>query len=266
MAFVAVNGVRLNYSETGTGEPVLLIMGSGASGRAWHLHQVPALVAAGFRVITFDNRGIPPSEPGNGPYTIHDLVADTAGLIEALRLGPCRVVGTSMGAQVAQELATARPDLVTRLVLMATRGRTDRFRAALRRAEAELYDAEAKVPPAYTAMVQALQNLSPATQADDQAMADWLELFELTAPSGPGYRAQLEVDAIPERLDAYRAITAPCRVIAFADDVICPPHLGREVADAIPGADFVVVPRCGHYGYLEDPERVNDSIIELLSR
>ncbi|KOG89392.1 alpha/beta hydrolase, partial [Streptomyces varsoviensis] len=123
MALISVNGIRINYEDHGSGEPVVMIMGTGGGGRAWRLHQVPALTAAGYRVITFDNRGIPPTDACPGGFTIDDMVADTAGLIEALGLGPARVVGTSLGGYIAQELALARPELVRQAVLMATRGR-----------------------------------------------------------------------------------------------------------------------------------------------
>ncbi|NEB67029.1 alpha/beta hydrolase, partial [Streptomyces fulvissimus] len=83
------------------------------------LHQVPALRAAGYRVVTFDNRGIPPTDVCADGFTVDDMVADTAGLIEHLGLGPCRVVGTSLGAHVAQELCLARPELVSQVVLLA---------------------------------------------------------------------------------------------------------------------------------------------------
>jgi pimeloyl-ACP methyl ester carboxylesterase len=60
MPVVELNGIRLSYQVTGSGELVVLVMGTGSPGRVWQLHQVPALVAAGYRVATVDNRGIPP--------------------------------------------------------------------------------------------------------------------------------------------------------------------------------------------------------------
>src|SRR5580693_8782108 len=112
MSFVSVNGIRLAYERTGKGNRVLLIMGQAAGGNVWTMYQVPALTEAGYEVITFDNRGIPPSDVPAGDYSLADLVADTAGLIEALDVGPCRLVGTSLGALVATELAISRPELV----------------------------------------------------------------------------------------------------------------------------------------------------------
>src|ERR1043166_2545816 len=105
MPHVFTNGIRLSYERSGRGERVLMIMGSSASGRAWTLHQTPALAEAGYQAITFDNRGIPPSDVPPGKYSLADLVADTRGLIEALNAAPCRIIGVSLGALIAQELA-----------------------------------------------------------------------------------------------------------------------------------------------------------------
>lgn len=264
MPSAQINGVRLHYEDSGHGEPVVLVMGQGAAGRGWHLHQVPALVAAGHRVVTFDNRGIPPSDECPGGFTIDDLVADTAGLIEHLGLAPCRLVGVSMGAYVVQELMLARPELVRQGVLMATRGRTDARRTAMARAERALYDSGVVLPPVYAAWVRALQNLSPATLDDELQVQDWLGIFEFAPPvHGPGVRAQLDLQVPDGRLAAYRAIAVPCLVIGFTDDMILPPHLGREVADAVPGAVYQEIKDCGHYGYLERPDEVNRVLLDF---
>ncbi|MGH3622354.1 MAG: alpha/beta fold hydrolase [Sciscionella sp.] len=267
MPVESVNGINLNYEDTGAGEPVVLVMGTGASGRAWHLYQVPALVSAGYRVITFDNRGIPPTDECAQGFTIDDLVADTAALVEHLGLGPCRFAGVSMGAQVVQELMLVRPDLVRQGILMATRGRSDAMRAAMAVAERALRDAGALPPPEYDAVVRAVQNLSPRTLNDDERVRDWLDLFEM-APScrAPGVRAQVELDGFPSRLEAYRRISVPTLVIGFGDDLMLPPHLNREVADAIPGARYEQIDDCGHYGYLERPEEVNTAMLKFFAQ
>ncbi|MEZ7154942.1 alpha/beta fold hydrolase [Streptomyces sp. MAD19A] len=266
MAWSHVNGIRVHWESHGHGEPVLLVMGSGSRGRVWDLHQVPALTAAGYRVITFDNRGIPPTDECAGGFTVDDMVADTAALIEVLEIGPCLAVGTSLGAQIVQELLLTRPDLVKKAVLMATRGRADLMRKAMAEAEIALHDSGVKLPQAYAAVIRATQNLSPRTLADPELARDWLELLEMARPMGPGERVQLNFSAMADRLSAYRAISRPCHVLAFSDDMITPPHLGREVAQAIPGATFELIEDCGHYGYLENPDAVNKSIIEYFRR
>ncbi|MCX5208784.1 alpha/beta hydrolase [Kitasatospora sp. NBC_00240] len=270
MSIATVGGTRLHYDDSppggrADGEPVVLVMGAGGRGRAWHLHQVPALTAAGYRVITYDSRGVPPSDPGEAGLTVGDLAADLAGLIEHLDAGPCRLVGTSLGAHVVQELLLTRPDLATAAVLMATRGRDDELRAAAVRAEIELMDSGITLPPRYHAALQALQNLSPHTLNDDLEVSDWLSVFEQSLSAGPGLRHQTAITPDPGRLAAYARITTPCLVIGFADDLVTPPHLVAEVARAIPGAAHRLVHHAGHYGYLEQPEEVNRQILAFFA-
>ncbi|MCX4692924.1 alpha/beta fold hydrolase [Streptomyces sp. NBC_01408] len=264
MPVVVRDGFRVNYQDVGSGSPVVLIMGSGGTGRVWHLHQVPALVAAGHRVITFDNRGL--SQGGGAPadFTIDDMVADVAALIEHLDAGPCSVVGTSLGARIAAELALARPELVSGLVLMAARGRSDAMSTALVLAERELDELGIELPPRYRAVVQVLQQLSLSTRTDDLRTADWLDLYELAAPAEAAVRAQRGLYPMPDRLAAYRGVRVPCHVISFSDDVLAPPARGREIADAIPGATFQVLDGCGHIGYLEEPAVVNAALTAVL--
>ncbi|MEU1049309.1 alpha/beta hydrolase [Streptomyces sp. NPDC005897] len=263
MPLATVNGIRLNYEDTGSGEPVVLIMGSGSGGRAWHMYQVPALTAAGYRVVTFDNRGIPPTDVCADGFTVDDMVADVVALAARLRLGPFRVIGTSMGAYVAQELAVARPDLVRQAVLMASRARSDALRAALARAERELHRSGVRLPARYQAVVQAMQSLSPRTLDDEQAVVDWLDVMELSGQNEAGRGAQLGLEPMPDRRRAYADIEVPCHVVSFADDLVTPPRAGEELAGIIPDAGFEVVPDAGHYGYLENPEAVNKSILEF---
>ncbi|PPK68820.1 thioesterase [Actinokineospora auranticolor] len=264
MLMTTENGIRLSYHDHGGGPPVLLLTGTGAAGSVWDLHQVPALRAAGFRVITMDNRGIPPSDDGAAGFTIDDLVADVVALIDHLGVAPCHVVGTSMGAYIAQELALAHPELVDAVVLMAACGRSSLVQRVLAEGEAELIARGTALPPGLHAAIRAMHNLGPDTLADDDLAADWLDLFAASGSWGPGVRAQLLLSALPDRLDAYRAIKVPSHVISFEHDLVAPPAAGRELAAAIPGATHRTVPGCGHFGYLENPDAVNREVVEFL--
>ncbi|WP_405774645.1 alpha/beta fold hydrolase [Streptomyces sp. NBC_00859] len=265
MPYMTSNGIRLSYQRLGQGDPVLLIMGSGAAGHVWTTHQTPALHAAGYETVIFDNRGIGASDAPPGMYSLAEMVADTKGLIESLELGPCRVVGTSMGAMIAQELASQFPHLVRSAVLIATRARSDATRRALTEADRALRESGVQLPPKYEAMRTVLEMLSPATLNNDTAAKSWLEIFELTG-GGRGGEGQAGVDRAGDRREVLRSITVPCRTIAFSDDLICPPHLVVEVADAIPGCDHVEIPSCGHLGNLERPDEVNAAIVEFLDK
>ena len=255
--------MNLAYDDRGSGEPVLFIAGRGGAGRTWHLHQVPAFQRAGYRIITFDNRGIGATENAQG-FTTEQAVFDTAKLIEKLDAGPVRIVSVSMGAFIAQELMLARPDLVSAAVLMATRGREDRTREFFNAAEYEFLQTGIALPATFDAKMRLLESFSPKTLNDENAVRDWIDMFTMwpTKPT-PGLRSQLRIRPEGNRLAAYRSITAPALVIGFADDVVLPPHLGREVADALPNGRYLQIPDAGHLGFIERPDAVNAAVLEF---
>jgi pimeloyl-ACP methyl ester carboxylesterase len=256
-----VNEIRLNYDEYGKGDPVVLVAGSGTRGRVWRSYQVPALLSSGYRAITFDNRGVPPTDKCLDGFTLDDMVADTAGLIELLQISPCRIVGFSLGAIIVQELLVARPALVSQAVLIATRGRTDPLNEALSLGEIDILDSGIELPWRYAAYMRLIQGFSPSTLNDDQRVQDWLDIMEITPFSSLMNRSQLQLDRIGNRLEAYKGISTPCLVVGLQNDLIMPPHLGQEVVSSIPGCRYQEIPDCGHYGYLEKPAAVSSAMI-----
>jgi pimeloyl-ACP methyl ester carboxylesterase len=252
--------------RTDRSERVLMIMGQAAGRNVWSLYQVPALESAGYEVITFDNRGMPPSDVPPGGYSLTDLVSDTIKLIEALDAGPCHLVGTSLGSLVAAEVAAARPDLVKRCVLMAVRARSDAVRRALSAAGRALGKEGIRLPASYDAAVSVMQMFSPATLNDDTAISAMLDIYEMSADRREAASGQDAIDLDSDRRSGLRAVSVPCRVIAFSDDLMCPPYLGAEVAEAIPDCDYVEIGSCGHVGYMERPDEVNSAIIEFLAK
>lgn len=264
MPVITVRGLRLAYEEYGSGEPVLLISPAATRAGLWTMHQVPAIVAAGYRAIFFDHRGTPPSTVPSAPFRLADLTDDAAGLITELRLAPCLVVGASLGAMVGQELALGRPDLVRAAALLGTRCRTDFIRGKFARAYAD-HVRRGQPPSDLEAVTLLMQLFSSATLADDRLAADWLTLFQNYSARGVGPATQYEATIIPDRTDALRMVDRPCLVVAFAEDSVTPPVLCQEVASAIPGCRYVEIAGCGHFGFLERPELVNATLIDFFS-
>lgn len=255
--------VNLAYDDQGTGEPVLFIAGRGGAGRTWHLHQVPAFLKAGYRVITFDNRGVGATANADG-FTTETMVADTVALIESLGVGPVRIVAVSMGAFIAQELMVSRSDLVSQAALLATRGRLDAARQFFRTAEDEFAASGVQLPTSYDAKIRLLESFSPKTLSNDEIVAEWIGMFTIwPIKLTPGLICQGKASPQGNHLAAYRSISTPVLVIGFADDVVTPPHLGREVADAIPKGQFLQLADTGHLGFLERPEAVNTAVLQF---
>lgn len=258
--------MNLAYEDRGNGDPVLFIAGQGGVGRTWDLYQVPAFRGAGYRVITFDNRGVGATSEADG-FTAATMVADTADLIERLDAAPVRVVAVSMGSYIAQELMLARPELVSQCVLMATRGRHDLTRELFRTAERDLAEAGVQLPATYDAKLRLLENFSPKTLNNEDVVRDWIDMFtRWPAKVTPGIRAQYGVAPQNDRRPAYRTIDTPVLVIGFADDLVMPPHLGVEVADALPHGRYVEIADAGHLGFLERPNAVNSAILNFFAQ
>ncbi len=112
--FLTVGGARLYYDDQGAGSPIVLIHAGIADSRMWDAQM--ARLSAHYRVIRFDLRGFGKSETEPEPFSD---VADLAELFRALDIEPAVVVGASMGARVAVELALERPNLVRALLLVA---------------------------------------------------------------------------------------------------------------------------------------------------
>src|SRR5688572_14441462 len=109
-------GRSLAYSLIGVGSPVVMIHGLGSGRRDWGL-QVDCL-AQSFCVMTLDLRGHGESSAAPEPYVMSDLANDVSALIRHLALGPCHVVGLSLGGMIAFQLAVDAPQLVRSLTIV----------------------------------------------------------------------------------------------------------------------------------------------------
>jgi pimeloyl-ACP methyl ester carboxylesterase len=113
---LVVTGGELAWTAEGSGSSVLLVHGLGSSQQDWGA-QVAALRVE-HHVVRYDQRGHGASAHAGAPFTMVDLARDAAALIRSLRLGPCHVVGLSLGGMVAFQLALAEPRLVRSLVIV----------------------------------------------------------------------------------------------------------------------------------------------------
>jgi pyruvate dehydrogenase E2 component (dihydrolipoamide acetyltransferase) len=253
-------GVALEVPATGRGDSIVLLPGFGTD-VAVFARQVPALESS-FRVLGVNPRGVAGSDaPPADSYDVARMAEDAACAFD----GRAHIIGASLGAAVALELALAHPGRVRSLVLVTP------FVAASPRLIAVLtawcrLAAEASPEALASALVPWL--FGAATLADERIRSRNVRgLAEIVArvPAATLVRqaAGLLVWSGTRGADLVR-ISVPTLVVAGGDDLLAPD--AAAVARAIPGAEFFLVPGAGHAVALEDYEAVNEAILAHLSR
>ena len=120
MPTASVNGIDINYKLEGDGDrTVVLVNGLADDLETWIL-QMDDLLAAGYRVLRFDNRGVGSSSAPPGPYTTRLFAEDTKALVDELGLSDFHMMGISMGGMIAQEYALAYPETLRSVTLACT--------------------------------------------------------------------------------------------------------------------------------------------------
>ncbi|GAA2097119.1 alpha/beta hydrolase [Microlunatus panaciterrae] len=250
--------VELAHTESGKGDPVILIMGLNASGAAWRPHVDQW--SRTFRCLAVDNRGAGESPAPLGPYTTAELADDYANLIRKLDLGVCRVVGISMGGAIAQELALRHPELVERLVLVATWAGADPYtRDILTLIDFVRSSADEAT---FNMFLQTLVWTPDWFSSHDHD----LTMARQVPPSvGPdALAAQVQACLTHDTLDRLGGIAVPTLVTAGRLDRFVPIRLSRTVAEEIPGARLEIFDESGHVHHWEELQRFNDYVEEWL--
>ena len=118
MPFAHRPGARIWWDQDGTGDPILLIMGHAYGADMWH-RTAPEL-AASYRVIRFDNRGVGRSSDPPGPYSVPLMAEDALAVLDAAGVASAHVYGVSLGGAIALQLALDHPGRVRSLILGCT--------------------------------------------------------------------------------------------------------------------------------------------------
>lgn len=283
MPVVRSNGLDLYYETVGdSADPaVLLIMGLGSQLIDWPDEFGQALAARGYHVIRFDNRDIGksswldelglPDVPGlfggdlsTVGYRLTDLAADTAGLLTALGVPRAHVVGASMGGMIAQQLCIEHPELVASLAsIMSTTGNPAVGHNTL--------DNPAGLMPVpgqgREAAIAAAANVYRAISSPGFEVSDAELTRRATASVDRAYhpagtaRQFAAIAASADRTEALHTLTLPTVVIHGEADPLINVTGGRATAEAIPGAELLVIPGMGH----DLPRAAWDQIINAIT-
>jgi proline iminopeptidase len=276
---------RLYVREIGHGDPIVVLHGGPDFDHEYLLPDMDRL-AGSFRLVYYDQRGRGRSFIGPRPDDV-DLageIDDLDGVRESFGFETVALLGHSWGAVLAMEYATRLPHRVSRLILMNTAPASHASVLAFRE------DVQRHRSAEQSERMSALRS-DPRYQAGD--IDDDLEYYRIHFGSALRRPDQLDrviarlrssstsegivaARAIEDRLYAqtwdaedYDLIPRLGRLripslVIHGDHDFVPIDLARQVADAIPGSRFVVLSDCGHFAYLEQPERVRAAVAEVM--
>jgi len=237
-------------------------MGLGADASLWELHL--AAYRDHFRCFAVDNRGVGYSSAPSHPYTTESMADDYAGLIRALELGRVRVVGISMGGAIAQQLVLRHPDLVDRMVLVASWARCDDYTA-------EVFNHFARVravvePEVFT---QLLQLWIWAPRYVNSHLVELRETRVVPPPlamSQAAFEAQCHACITHDASDRLPELSLPTLITAGAADIFTPLRLAQDLHDRISGSQLEIFPAAGHAHHWEALDEFNQLTTNWLSR
>jgi 3-oxoadipate enol-lactonase len=252
--------ISTNYELSGPkNAPVVML--SHALGCNLHMWdpQMTALEAR-FRVLRYDTRGHGASDVPAGAYTLEQLVADAAGLLDVLSIEKVHFVGLSMGGMIAQGLALSHPERLDRLALCDT--------SAFMPPQAQPIVQE-RIETARKEGLSALVDstlarwFTPDYLRQKGAGVDTIRNIFLASPLA-GYIGCAEAMRRLNYLDELRRIQRPTLVMVGADDPGTPVAASQAIHERIEGSKLVILPSASHLGNIEQAELFNTTLVAFL--
>ncbi len=255
-----LNGLRLEYTDEGTGTPVVLLHAFPLNRTMWEPQITP--FSAALRTIAIDLRGHGGSERGLTPYTLEEFATDIKDLLDHLNIQEAMFVGLSMGGYILLAFYRLYPDRVKGLILADTRaqadtpdGRMGRFEM-IRTAETEGMNAIANI------MMPRL--LSAHTVKTNPELVRKVRRMIL---HNPVETIVADLRAMAERSDSVSLlnnIARPTLLLVGELDQATPPSDARLMAERIPNAELAILPAAAHLSNLEAPEEFNQSVLSFV--
>lgn len=255
-------GVGIAYEVQGDGAPLTFVQGLGYDRRGFG--RLPQLLAEHFRVLTIDNRGVGESDEPEGPYSVPQMAADVAAVLDDAGLERTNLFGVSLGGFIAQEFALSYPERVEKLILCSTMPGGPKSLPM----PAPGQEAFGKFPTmereaGLRLMVE--NSLGARGVREVPGLADEIYRYRLErAPSLAAWQAQAYAGATFDAYDRVHAITAPTLVVHGGTDNVVDTRNGELLAELIPNAHIEVVPDRGHLLVWEDSERVAELVMEFV--
>jgi len=268
----SVNSLELEYETFGDPNrpAVLLISGLGSQLLGWADGLCEEIAARGFRVIRFDNRdvGLSTKLEGAPGYTLSDMAADAAGLIDALGIPAAHIVGASMGGMIAQLVGIEHPARTLSLtIVMSNLGGADSI-AADREVVALLVQ-----PPADTREGRIEQSVATARVTwgpsfeEERSRARATRAVDRSFYPEGTLRQFQAINAAPSRREGLGGVPIPVLVIHGGGDALVPfANAARIVAAATAGTELYVMKGVGHELPPWEWAKIADGIARLAAK
>jgi pimeloyl-ACP methyl ester carboxylesterase len=262
---IAADGAQIVCRAIGTGPPLVVLNGFGATSADWDPSFIDRLASSN-QLILVNNRGIGGSTDNRQSFDIAKLADDTAHVIETIGIERASVMGWSMGGFIAQTVALNHANRVNKLVLLST--------------DFGGIEADLASPGVWAKLIDT--SGTPNEQArrllfllfpNDVAESFYREFGDIVAAA----RAQLSVELLNRQaaaMDAWhrnsvasqlREIRVPVLIATGTEDILIPPSNALKLVNAIPGAWLAQFPHGGHAFMAQYPRALADLINSFLA-
>lgn len=250
-----VNGIQIAYERRGTGMPLVLLHGYPLDHRIWD--EVVPLLEDDFEMILPDLRGFGQSQLVESQYTIADMAADVAALLDELGIENTYIAGHSMGGYIALAFVRNYAQRVLGLGLIASQALGD----SPERKDGRYAAADEIMR---TGVGPVVESMSPKLTPDERVQAHVRDLVAEQSPIGLANALK----AMGERLDATLVLpsfTFPVVIVHGTADELIPVERAREIKATIKPAYLTELSGGGHMPMLEDPQKTADTLRKFLS-
>lgn len=261
MPSIKINGAEIYYEIHGIGpETIVFSHGLLMSGKMFKA-QVDYFKAR-YKCVIYDHRGQGRSEVTEEGYDMESLTSDAIGLINELKLGPCHMVGLSMGGFVTMRLAARHRELLKSIMLIETSADVEpnKFKYNLLNTIVKLFGVKAVINKVMPIMFGQTFLNDPNRQDEvDYWKGEILSNQKTITKSVTGV---IQRDSVSKELGK---VSVPTLVIAGDEDVATTLEKARNIKLKIPQAHLAVIKRAGHSSTIEEPRQVIEAMEVFLN-
>ncbi len=263
MPIAKVNDIDLHYKLDGDGEETIVLINGLADDVETWFAQLDDFLAAGYRVLRIDNRGIGASAKPAGPYSSRMLADDAKALVDLLGVADFHLMGVSMGGMIAQEYALAYPADLRTATFGCTYAAPGPFCSRMFAMWADM--APVLGVPFVMRDVTLWAFTLPFFEARGGDLAEFETAMRYMDQPVHAYLAQLAVIQNHDTTDRLGQISTPSLVLAGEQDILIPVALSRRIHDGIPGSEWSTT-KGGHACLWEHPAEFNKTYLDFVRR